>query len=263
MSIKITIVGASGKMGKELIKAAGDIGMNLTGAVDTAHTGTDSGELAGIGKNNILITDQLESVIQNSDVTIEFTSPEATVHHVKINKELKIPAVIGTTGLSETQRKEIEKAAEYIPIVFSPNMSVGVNLLFKLTELCASKLKEGFDIEIIEAHHKLKKDAPSGTANKILDILTQTLNRDKEKDVVYGRKGMIGERKPGEIGMSVIRGGDIVGEHTVLFAGAGERMELVHKASSRQTFAIGGLKAAEWVVSQKPGLYSMFDVLSL
>lgn len=263
MSIKAIIVGASGRMGRELIKAVNESNMELAGAVDIVDQGVDSGELAGIGKNDIIIADKLEKVINECDVTMEFTSPDATIQHIKINQEFNKPAVIGTTALSEEQKEEIEKVGQSIPIVISPNMSVGVNVLFKLTELTASILKEGFDAEIIEAHHKLKKDAPSGTANKLLDILLQALKRDKEKDVVYGREGIIGERKDSEIGMSVIRAGDIVGEHTVLFAGTGERLELTHKASSRQTFARGAVTAAEWLVSQEPGLYSMFDVLGL
>ena len=263
MSIKAIIVGASGRMGRELVKAVNESNMELAGAVDVANEGTDSGELAGIGKNNIAIIGNLAKVIKESNVTIEFTSPDATIQHIKINQEYNIPVVIGTTGLSDDQKKEIENAGKNIPVVFSPNMSVGVNLLFKLTELAASILKEGFDVEILEVHHRMKKDAPSGTAKKLLDILMETLKRDKSKDAVFGREGMIGQRKDNEIGVMALRGGDIVGEHTVLFAGTGERVELTHKATSRQTFARGAVKAAEWLISQKPGLYSMFDVLGL
>lgn len=263
MSIKVVIVGASGRMGRELVKAVNESRIELAGAVDKINTGSDSGELSGIGKNSITITDNLEEVIKTSDVTVEFTSPEAAIHNIQINQQFNKPAVIGTTGLSGDQIKTIEEAAKNIPIVFSPNMSIGVNLLFKLTELTASILNKGFDVEIIEAHHRLKKDAPSGTANKLLDILINTLKRDKNKDAVYGRQGITGERKDNEIGVMALRGGDIVGEHTVMFAGTGERIELTHKATSRQTFAKGALKAAEWLITQKPGLYSMFDVLGL
>ncbi len=261
MSIKAIMVGASGRMGREILKASVDSSVEIVGAVDVMSVGSDFGELAGIGKNNIAIIGDLAKVIKESNVTIEFTSPDATIQHIKINQEYNIPVVIGTTGLTDDRKKEIENAGKNIPIVFSPNMSVGVNLLFKLTELAASILKEGFDVEILEAHHRMKKDAPSGTAKKLLAILMETKKGDNH--AIFGREGMIGQRKDNEIGVMALRGGDIVGEHTVLFAGTGERVELTHKASSRQTFAKGAIKAAEWLTSQKPGLYSMFDVLGL
>lgn len=262
MTIKVIVVGACGRMGREIIKVINESKLDLAGAVDCMNIGADSGEIAGLGKNNILITDKFLDVIENGDVIIEFSSPEATVEHLHINK-IKKPVVIGTTGLKEEEQKVLKEASQFVPIVFSPNMSVGVNLLFKLTELTSKVLNSGFDVEIIEAHHRLKKDAPSGTANKLLEIITHQLKRDKEKDAVYGRCGMIGERKDSEIGVMAVRGGDIVGEHTVMFAGIGERLELIHRASSRQTFAKGAVRAAQWLVLQKPGLYSMFDVLGL
>lgn len=263
MAIKIAVIGASGRMGHELIKAVKEADFELAGAIDKVHIGEDSGELAGIGKNNITISESLENIISQSEVTIDFTSPQATIQNIKVNQKNNIPAVIGTTGLTDEQVEELKQIGKDIPIVFSPNMSVGVNLLFKLTELAGKTLDKGFDVEIIESHHRLKKDSPSGTANKLLDILIKTLKRDKPKDAKYGREGMVGERTDNEICVHAVRGGDIVGDHTVMFAGTGERIELTHKASSRQTFAKGAVKAAEWVKSQSPGLYSMFDVLGL
>lgn len=262
MSIKITIIGAAGRMGRELIKAVQEKQFELSGAVDKTLIGSDSGEVAGIGKNNIIITDNLEKIIQQSNITVDFTSPEATINNLKLNLKYQVPVVIGTTGLSDAQKKEVEKIAMSIPIVFSPNMSVGVNLLFKLTELAAQVMQDGFDVEIIEAHHRKKKDSPSGTAVRLAEIVAKELKRDVKKDIVYGREGLVGERTDKEIGVLAIRGGDIVGEHTVMFAGIGERVELIHRMSSRYTLAKGAIKAAQWLVNKKqPGLYTMFDVL--
>lgn len=261
MVLKVAVIGASGRMGKEIIKCVKDNNLDLSGAVDHVNAGSDSGELSGIGKNNISISSDLGSVLNNSDVLIEFTSPEATIQHLNENKENK-PVVIGTTGMSNEQIDTLKEYANQFPIVFSPNMSVGVNLLFKLTELTTKILKD-YDIEIIEAHHRLKKDSPSGTANKLLDVIIEQLNRNKEEHAVYGRQGMVGERTKEEVGVHAVRGGDVVGDHTVLYAGIGERIELTHKASSRQTFAKGAVRAAVWLADKQPGLYSMFDVLGL
>lgn len=264
MSIKIVVIGASGRMGRELVKAVQDRKAVLYGAVDRVLTGSDSGEVAGLGKNNVQITDDLEKVIQGADVTIDFTAPESTASNLKLNQKYRVPAVIGTTGLSGDQKQQLSDTARDIPIVFSPNMSVGVNLLFKLTELAARVLQTGYDVEVIEAHHRKKKDSPSGTAVKLVEILAEQLQRDMHKDIIYGREGLVGERTDREIGVMAVRGGDIVGEHTVMFAGIGERVELVHKASSRYTLAKGALHAAFWLTqNKKPGLYSMFDVLGL
>jgi len=260
MEKKVVIVGACGKMGKELIRLLNENDkLKLIGAIDVVNENMDSGELAGIGKNNVPVSKDFE-IISESDVTINFSSPKGVMEALAMNKKYNVPSVIGTTGLTEDEIEFIKRVSKEIPIVFSPNMSIGVNLLFKLTEICAEILNTGFDVEVIEAHHRMKKDAPSGTAKKIVEILLNKLNRS-EDEVIYGRKGLIGERKENEIGVSVIRGGDIVGEHTVLFAGIGERIELTHRASSRTTFAKGALKACEWLIDKSPGLYTMFDVL--
>ncbi len=264
MGIKTVVIGAAGKMGRNIINAVSkNQELELSGAVELAGSqfiGNDSGELAGIGKNGIQIKDNLEEVIQNSEVSIDFTSPESTLSNIKINLKYNKPAVIGTTGFSDKQMDKIREAGKQIPILISPNMSIGVNLLFKLTEITTKTLSNNYDIEIVEAHHRFKKDAPSGTAKKLGEIIKG--NSDITK-TIYGRDGMIGERKSDELAILSVRAGDIVGDHTVIFGGIGERIELTHRAHSRMTFAQGAVKATLFIVKQKPGIYSMQDVLNL
>lgn len=265
--INISITGAAGRMGKAIIQAIHEnSGVTLSGALereDSPDLGHDAGELAGIGRCGVKITDSHEKAFKKADVIIDFTMPEATMRTLEDAVPMKKAIVIGTTGFSHVQRDTIKELSARSAIVMSPNMSVGVNLLLKLVADASRVLGQDYDIEIVEAHHKHKKDAPSGTAVRIAEVIAATINADLEKAAVYGRKGIIGERKPGEIGMLSVRAGDIVGDHTVMFATAGERVELTHKASSRQTFAVGAVKAALWVAGKPGGLYDMQDVLGL
>jgi 4-hydroxy-tetrahydrodipicolinate reductase len=201
--------------------------------------------------------------VKAGDVLIDFTLPEASLDHIRECAEHGKPAVVGSTGFSKEQLAEIGKYAQKIPCVVSPNMSIGVNLCFKILEEIAKTIGEDYDMEIVEAHHRMKKDAPSGTAMKMAQVIAHAVNRNLDQVGVYARKGMIGERSKKEIGIQTLRAGDIVGEHTVMFAGKGERIELTHRAHSRDTFAAGAVRAAKWVVGKKPGLYDMQDVLGL
>ena len=240
--------------------------LTLAGAIEgKGHPllGDDVGETAGCGRTGIPITDDLSALLDRGEVVIDFSSPEATLDHLRTVAQHRRAMVIGTTGFSVPQLEELKSLASRVPCVLSPNMSVGVNLIYKVIGEMAKTLGDEYDIEVIEAHHRLKKDAPSGTALKIAEVLAKAVSRDLDQVGVYARKGLIGERKKGEIGIQTIRAGDIVGDHTILFAGMGERIEVTHRASSRDTFAGGALRAARWVVRQPPGLYDMMDVLSL
>jgi 4-hydroxy-tetrahydrodipicolinate reductase len=267
MKTNIAIAGAGGRMGRQLINACiQDIQTILTVVLEhpqSSLVGCDAGELAGIGRLDVSVVTDLNAVINNFDVLIDFTTPEATLAHLPICQKAKKRMVIGTTGFSPQQQAMIQQAAQDIAIVFAPNMSVGINLTFKLLELAAQVLGEEFDIEIIEAHHRHKVDAPSGTALKMGEVLAKALKRDLSDCAVYGRQGKTGERDRQTIGFETIRGGDIVGEHTVLFAGIGERIEITHRASSRITFAKGAIRAAKWIMQHKTGLFDMQDVLNL
>ncbi|HET8701354.1 MAG TPA: 4-hydroxy-tetrahydrodipicolinate reductase [Nitrococcus sp.] len=265
--IRVGISGSAGRMGRTLVTA---IAQNpqacLTAAIERPGSrwiGADAGELAGIGNLGISLVDDPRAAIAGSDVLVDFTVPEVTLTNLALCREVGKPMVIGTTGLDEAQRHELARAAQALPIVQAPNFSVGVNLAFKLIELAAQALGEDFDIEVIEAHHRHKVDAPSGTALRMGEILASTLGRDFSSCAIYGRQGHTGERDRKTIGFATIRGGDIVGEHTVLYAGLGERLEITHRASSRMTFANGAVRAAIWLVGQKAGLYDMQDVLGL
>ncbi|MCD6320356.1 MAG: 4-hydroxy-tetrahydrodipicolinate reductase, partial [Candidatus Desulfofervidaceae bacterium] len=217
-----------------------------------------------VGTLGIKVVGDLETIISEADVIIDFTYHSASLNHFKIAQKYNKPIVIGTTGFTPEEMAEIKGMAESVKCVLSPNMSVGVNLLFKLVPQVAKVLGEEYDIEIVEMHHRMKKDAPSGTAMKLAQLVAETMERDLEKVGVYGRKGLVGERKKEEIGVLSLRGGDVVGEHTVYFAGLGERIEITHRASSRETFARGALRAAKWIVKQeKNGIYDMLDVLGL
>jgi 4-hydroxy-tetrahydrodipicolinate reductase len=224
--------------------------------------GQDAGAFAG-QVTGVLITSDLRSGLQNSHVLIDFTRPEGTLAHLKACRELGVAAVIGTTGFNDAQKAEIAEIAKSIPIMMAPNMSVGVNVTLKLLEMAAKALSTGYDIEIIEAHHRHKVDAPSGTALKMGEVIADALGRDLKDCAVYAREGVTGERDPSSIGFATIRGGDIVGDHTVLFAGTGERIEVSHKSSSRVTYAQGSLRAVRFLAGKSPGLYDMFDVLGL
>jgi 4-hydroxy-tetrahydrodipicolinate reductase len=254
--IKITVFGAAGKMGSTIINLARlDKEFEIAAAVEMpGHS------LIGTGKP--AISDDISRTVLAGDVMIDFSSPKASIEHLLETIKCSKPVVMGTTGFSETEISEIKAAAKKIPIVFSPNMSVGVNLLFKLAE-DAAKAVPGYDMEIIEFHHNQKKDAPSGTAVKLLEILSRALGKDPKKTGVFGREGIIGARSKDEIGVMAVRAGDIVGDHTVLLAGQGERIELTHRAHSRDTLAAGALRAAKWIYGKTPGLYDMHDVLGL
>ena len=265
--VKCIVIGAAGRMGARIIQMIHQTeGVQLAGAVESKghlRIGFDAGELPGIGTIDIPIVDRLDDVDSNFDVLIDFTTPESSLNSLEYAALKKKAAVIGTTGFSQQQTERIRKLADDFPCVFAPNMSVGINLMFKIISQLAQILQDDYDIEIIESHHRLKKDAPSGTAVKMAHILADTLKRNLDQVAVHQRKGLIGKRRREEIGIQVIRAGDIVGEHTVLFAGPGERLEVTHRAHSRDTFAQGAVRAAQWVVSQPPGLYDMEDVLGL
>jgi 4-hydroxy-tetrahydrodipicolinate reductase len=263
---KIAIAGASGRMGRMLIEAvqAADDCV-LAGALDVAASpaiGNDATAFLGHA-SDVAITADLKAGLQNARTLIDFTRPEGTMAHLKVCRELGVNMVIGTTGFSEAQKAEIAAAANDIAIMLSPNMSVGVNVTLKLLEMAAKALSTGYDIEIIEAHHRHKVDAPSGTALKMGEVIAGALGRDLKDCAVYAREGVTGERDPSSIGFATIRGGDVVGDHTVLFAGIGERIEITHKSSSRVTYAQGSLRAVRFLAGRQAGLYDMFDVLGL
>lgn len=265
--IRIAIVGAAGRMGKSLIQAVTEAeDMQLTVATEQPGSGllgADAGELAGVGRNNIELHPSIEPLLDDFDLLIDFTAPQSTLRHVALCRQASKYMVIGTTGLNETQKAEIGTAAETIGVVMASNMSVGVNLCLKLLDIAARVMGEDADIEIIEAHHRHKLDAPSGTALRMGEVVAKALGRDLNEVAVYGREGHTGERDRNTIGFETIRAGDVVGEHTVWFAAAGERVEIAHKASSRMTFARGALHAARWLTGRNRGLYDMQDVLDL
>lgn len=267
--IKAIVTGAAGRMGSRIINVLSTSeGIRLAGAIERkGHplAGQDACGPAGIPAGTILtlIGDDLALAFKTGDVLIDFTFPEASLEHIKICAELGKPIVIGSTGFSKEQLDLVKQYVQKIPCVLSPNMSIGVNLCFKVLDEIARTIGEDYDMEIVEAHHRMKKDAPSGTAVKMAQVLAAAVKRNLDEVGVYSRKGMIGERTQKEIGIQTVRGGDIVGEHTVLFAGKGERIEITHRAHSRDTFAAGAVRAAKWVVGKKPGLYDMQDVLGL
>lgn len=265
--IRIAIVGAAGRMGKTLIQAIQETkGLVLGAATENPQStliGVDAGDLAGVGTLGVNLVGALSDVIDDFDVLIDFTAPIATMAHLEICSASGKNMVIGTTGLSDEEKQRLDKAAQNIGIMFAPNMSVGVNLCFKLLDIAARVMGDDADIEIIEAHHRHKVDAPSGTALRMGEVVADALGRDLSKCAVYGREGQTGERDPETIGFETIRAGDVVGEHSVWFATQGERVEIVHKASSRMTFASGAARAALWISKQDNGRYDMQDVLGL
>jgi 4-hydroxy-tetrahydrodipicolinate reductase len=262
----IAITGVAGRMGKTLVEAAGQsTGVRVSVAIErpgSSVIGVDVGELAGVGRLDVSVLDSIEAA-PAFDVLIDFTRPEVTMINLAACHAREASMVIGTTGLSDVQKVELTNAAQDIAIVFAPNMSVGVNLCLKLLEMAATVLGDEMDIEIIEAHHRHKVDAPSGTALAMGEVVAKALGRDLKTCAVYGREGRTGERDRKTIGFETIRAGDIVGDHTVMFAGQGERVEITHKASSRMTFASGAMRAAQWLEGRPAGLYDMQDVLGL
>jgi 4-hydroxy-tetrahydrodipicolinate reductase len=264
---KIAITGAAGRMGRVLIQAVTETdGFELSVALDrpgSSMLGVDAGELAGVGKLGVSITDDLKAATASFDVLIDFTRPEVTLANLAICREAGKRIVIGTTGFDDAGKKQISDAGNDIGVIFAPNMSVGVNLTLKLLDIAARVMGDDVDIEIIEAHHRHKVDAPSGTALRMGEVVANALGRNLKECAVYGREGITTERDRKTIGFATIRAGDIVGEHTVMFADIGERVEITHKASSRMTFASGAVRAAGWITNQEKGEFDMMDVLDL
>ena len=264
--MRVAVAGASGRMGRMLIEAVlGADDMLLAGALDVAASpaiGQDACAFLG-RESGTRITADLRAGLANAQVLIDFTRPDGTLAHLAACRELGVKAVIGTTGFSDAQKAQIAAHAQYIAIMMAPNMSVGVNVVLKLLDMAARALNEGYDIEVIEAHHRHKVDAPSGTALKMGEVLAAALGRDLKDCAVYAREGVTGERDPSTIGFATVRGGDIVGDHTVLFAGTGERIEITHRSNSRATYAQGSLRAARFLAGHGSGLYGMDDVLGM
>ena len=264
--IKIAVIGAGGRMGKTIVSCIEDTeGVAIAGGTEfSGHPaiGSDIGDTAGIGNKGVAVVENIEEAIADCDAIIDFTTPESSMGTLNEAAKQGKSLVIGTTGFSTAQRGSICKAASGIRCVLAPNMSIGVNVLFKIASDVAKTLGDAYDVEIVEAHHKFKKDAPSGTAVRLSEIIAESLERNIDEVGVYGRRGMT-ERAPREIGVHTLRAGDIVGEHRVLFGGMGENLELFHRAQSRETFARGAIHAVKWVVTQPPGLYDMQDVLGL
>lgn len=264
--MKIAIAGASGRMGRMLIEAVlNDSDAQLVGALDRAgspHLGQDAGALLG-KETGVKLTDDLDAVFAQADYLIDFTRPEGTIAHIEAALRHDVKLVIGTTGFTDEQKATLRAASEKVGIVFAANMSVGVNVTLKLLEFAAKYFSHGYDIEIIEAHHRHKVDAPSGTALMMGEAVAGALGRSLDECAVYGRQGVTGERDPSTIGFAAIRGGDIVGDHTVLFAGIGEQIEITHKSSSRVSYAQGALRAVQFLSTRGAGLFDMQDVLGL
>ena len=263
---RVGVVGAGGRMGRMLIEAALKDGhVELGAAFDQSGSpviGKPAGELAGM-VCHVPVTDDLGAGLKNIDCLIDFTRPEGTLKHLELCRQAGVGIVIGTTGFDAAGKMAISEAARDIPVVFAPNMAVGVNLVFKLLDTAARILNQGYDIEVVEAHHRMKIDAPSGTALRMGEVLANALERDLKACAVYGREGVTGERDPSTIGFATVRGGDIVGDHTVMFCGLGERVEITHKASSRMPYALGSMRAARFIAGHKKGLFDMQDILGL
>lgn len=265
--VKIAMVGAAGRMGRRIISLiTEDERCELKGALEhpsCPFIGKDAGDVASCGKLGVEITTDIDKAFAGCDVFIDFTGAEPTMANLKKYEKAGVAAIIASTGMTAAQTDELKKLSEKIPVLFSPNMSVGVNLTFKILEMVTEAIGDDWDIEIIEAHHRMKKDAPSGTAMKMGEIIANVLGRDIEKDGAFCRHGLIGERTDREIGMQTIRAGDIVGEHTAMFCTNGERIEITHRAHTRDMFAKGAISAAKWMQGKDKGFYNMFDVLGL
>jgi 4-hydroxy-tetrahydrodipicolinate reductase len=264
--LSVCVAGSTGRMGRTLIECIGQAeDIRLAAALEqrgNPHLGRDAGQALGT-VSGVVISDDVASALAKSRVLIDFTCPEGTLVHLEFCRKQKVNAVIGTTGFTAQQTESITAASREIAILLSPNMSAGVNLVLKLVDVAARVLGDGYDVEIIEAHHRQKVDAPSGTALRIGEVIAEALGRALSDCAVYGRHGQTGERHPGTIGFATVRGGDIVGDHTALFAGRGERIEITHRASSRMTFAQGALRAARFIAQKDSGLFDMRDVLAL
>jgi 4-hydroxy-tetrahydrodipicolinate reductase len=267
MATKVVINGAAGRMGRRIVALLfQDNELELSGAIEAkghGELGKDAGILAGIGEIKIAVVDSLAKVKRDFDVVVDFSQPAATMEIAREVAQGRKAMVVGTTGLTEGERANLQKMLTPVPCVMAPNMSVGVNVLFRIAEEVAHILGKGFDVEILEAHHRLKADAPSGTALRLAEVISRVHGLDLAKQARYGRQGRPGPRTPEEIGILAVRAGDIVGEHSVIFGGIGERLELTHRAHTRDNFAMGALRAAKWVVTQPPGFYDMMDVLGL
>lgn len=265
--VRVAVIGAAGRMGRALIQAVTEgEGVTLSAAIDrpgNSLIGTDAGEMAAIGKLGVTVADSLEAVKDDFDVLIDFTAPAATVANARFCAEHGKKMAIGTTGLSEDEKAQLAESAQKTAIMFAPNMSMGVNLCFKLLEIAAKVLGDEVDIEVVEAHHRHKVDSPSGTALRMGEVVADALGRDLRQVAVYGREGQDGPRDRNTIGFATVRAGDIVGEHTVMFAADGERVEITHKATSRMNFARGAVRACRWLDAKEAGLYDMQDVLGL
>ncbi|MBI5561020.1 MAG: 4-hydroxy-tetrahydrodipicolinate reductase [Deltaproteobacteria bacterium] len=263
----IAVSGVAGRMGKSIVSAVVENkALELTGALESPghpSVGKDAGLVCGLEKTGVKVADTPERAFRKADVIIDFSTPEASIRNLEVASAMGKAIVIGTTGFSHHHRERMSELSRAARVVAAPNMSIGVNLLFKLVEAASMALGDDYDSEIIEYHHRHKVDAPSGSALRIAEVMAHTLKRDMEKVLVYARKGIIGERANGEIGIQSVRAGDIVGDHVVLFAGNGERVELIHRAHSRSTFARGAVRAALWLVDKPVGLYDMQDVLGL
>jgi 4-hydroxy-tetrahydrodipicolinate reductase len=267
MTIRIAINGASGRMGKALIDiVAANANTTLTAAIerpDSSLVGADAGELIGIGMLGVTLTGDIEQVVDAFDVLIDFSAPASTLKNLQVCARHNKAIVIGTTGFSDAEKTEMLSYQSKIPVCVAANYSTGVNLCFKLLDIAAKVLGDDYDVEIYEAHHRHKVDAPSGTALRMGEVVADALGRDLNTTAVYGREGQTGARNRDTIGFATVRGGDVVGDHTVMFMADGERVEITHKASSRHSFARGAVRAAQWLAAQKPGLFDMQDVLDL
>ncbi|GEJ59359.1 4-hydroxy-tetrahydrodipicolinate reductase [Anaeromyxobacter diazotrophicus] len=264
--IRVVVTGVSGRMGGHILRGAREEGFQLTGATERPGfaAGLDAGTAAGLPPLGVPVSADLRQALRGgADVVIDFTSFEASAAHAELCAAERVALVVGSTGFTKEARARVEAAARQVPVVLSPNMSVGVNVLFELVRQAAAVLGDAYDVELVEMHHRKKKDAPSGTAMRLAEVAAEALGRDPAKDLAFARHGIIGERPPREIGVQTLRGGDVVGEHTVYFVGEGERLELTHRATSRDQFARGALRAARWVAGRAPGLYDMADVLGL
>lgn len=267
MSLSIIVCGAGGRMGSAVVRAirqSADV--ELAAAIDkpgSERAGKDAGEIAGAGRLEIAVGDEITPVLNSKTVIVDFTNPEASLGYLRAAAKKQTPIVIATTGFNSSQLAEIKRLAKKTPTLLSANTSLGVNVLVSLLGKAAKMLGDDYDVEIIEAHHRFKKDAPSGTALALGRSVAQALGRDLDKVSLNGRKGMVGARAKKEIALLSVRAGDIVGEHTVIFGGIGERLEFIHRAHSRDTFAHGAIRAAQWLANKKPGLYSMQDMLGL
>ncbi|WP_153145999.1 4-hydroxy-tetrahydrodipicolinate reductase [Dechloromonas sp. H13] len=263
---RIGVVGAGGRMGRMLLEAAlKDDGVMLAGAFDVPGSpaiGQTAGQLTGL-PSDVVVSDDLVAGLAQIDCLIDFTRPQGTLEHIALCRKAGVAMVIGTTGFEADGKASIAEASRDIPVVFAPNMAVGVNLVFKLLDTAARILNQGYDIEIVEAHHRMKVDAPSGTALRMGEVVAGALGRDLKECAVYGREGVTGERDPSTIGFATVRGGDVVGDHTVMFCGIGERVEITHKAGSRMPYALGSMRAARFLAGRKSGLFDMQDVLGL